>query len=159
MAEVAFYHLTARSVDSALPPLLERSLARGWRAAVQGATAARMQHLDSWLWSWRDESFLPHGGAQDPDPSSLPIYLTCENDNPNRADVRFFLERVAVAPALAGDAAPRLRAALLFDGNDPAELTDARAQWKVLRELGHSLVYYQQSEDGKWVEKAREPRP
>jgi DNA polymerase-3 subunit chi len=158
MAEIAFYHLTARSVDSALPPLLERSLARGWRAAVQVASATRLQHLDVWLWSWRPESFLPHGGPQDPDPSTQPIYLTCDRDNPNSADVRFFLERSAIAPALTAGAAPRLRAALLFDGNDPDELADARTQWKGLRELGHSLVYFQQGEDGKWVEKAREPQ-
>ena len=158
MAEVAFYHLTARAVDSALPPLLERSLARGWRSVVQAASAARLQQLDAWLWSWRDESFLPHGAARDPDPATQPIYLTCEGDNPNDAEVRFFLECAPVAPVLGSAGAPRLRAALLFDGNDSAELADARAQWKDLRELGHSLVYYQQGEDGRWIEKAREPK-
>jgi len=160
MAEVAFYHLTARSVDSALPSLLERSLARGWRAAVQVATAGRRQHLDAWLWSWRPDSFLPHGGAADPDPSSQPIYLTCEdNENPNAAEIRFFVESVALAPVLESDAAPTTRAALLFDGADAAELQDARAQWRELREAGYPLVYYQQNDDGKWIEKAREPKP
>ena len=32
MIEVAFYHLTARTVESALQTLLERTRARGWRA-------------------------------------------------------------------------------------------------------------------------------
>ena len=28
-----------------------------------------------------------------------------------------------------------------------------------LREAGYPLVYFQQNDDGKWIEKAREPKP
>ena len=35
MAEVLFYHLTESTLEDALPPLLEKSLERGWRAVVQ----------------------------------------------------------------------------------------------------------------------------
>ena len=34
MIEVSFYHLTGRTVDSALQALLERTRGRGWRAVV-----------------------------------------------------------------------------------------------------------------------------
>ena len=33
--EVLFYHLEHRSLDSVLPELLERTLARGWRAVAR----------------------------------------------------------------------------------------------------------------------------
>jgi len=158
MPEIAFYHLTRATVAETLPKLLERSRARGWRAIVQATSEASLAKLDADLWSYRQESFLPHGTKADGAPATQPIYLTCENDNPNDADARFFVEAARMAPALAGAGAPRQRAALLFDGRDDDELADARAQWKELRDLGYSLVYHQQSEGGGWEEKAREPK-
>jgi len=158
MPEIAFYHLTRSTVARTLPTLLERSRARGWRAVVQAASDAFIARLDADLWSYRPESFLPHGTKADDAPQTQPIYLTCGDDNPNDADARFFVEGARLAPVLAGAGAPRQRAALLFDGHDEAELADARAQWKELRDLGYSLVYHQQSEGGGWEEKAREPK-
>lgn len=160
MIEVSFYHLTGRTVDSALQALLELARGRGWRAVVQAASASRLKKIDEYLWSYRRDSFLPHGGATDHDPTSQPVYLTCDdNDNPNSAEIRFFIEGAALAPVLDGASAPTVRAAILFDGNDAAELEDARSQWRELREAGYPLVYYQQNNDGKWIEKAREPKP
>ncbi|MFO1103783.1 MAG: DNA polymerase III subunit chi [Methylocystis sp.] len=158
MPEIAFYHLTRATVAQTLPMLLERSRARGWRAIVQATSDASLAEIDADLWSYRPESFLPHGTKADGAPESQPIYLTCGGDNPNDADVRFFVQGAHMASTLAGAGAPRQRAALLFDGRDEAELADARAQWKELRDLGYSLVYHQQSEGGGWEEKAREPK-
>jgi DNA polymerase-3 subunit chi len=39
--EVYFYHLERRTLGDVLPTLLERSLERGWRAAVQAASEER----------------------------------------------------------------------------------------------------------------------
>ncbi len=156
MLEVQFYHLTRRSLEEALPRLLEMSLARNWRVAVQTGDAARLKALDDHLWSYDPEKFLPHGTKADGEPDTQPIYLTAEDDNPNEADVRFFVHGAAVAPLLADPAAaPKLRAVLMFDGSDPAELDQARAQWKALRTTDLGLLYLQESEDGKWEEKAR----
>ncbi|MBM3576829.1 MAG: DNA polymerase III subunit chi [Alphaproteobacteria bacterium] len=158
MLEIAFYHLTRATVEQTLPTLLERTRARGWRAIVQATSEARLAKLDADLWSYRPESFLPHGTKTDGAQETQPIYLSREDDNPNDAEVRFFIEGARIARALAGAGAPRERAALIFDGRDEAELADARAQWKELRDLGYSLVYHQQSESGGWEEKAREPK-
>jgi len=45
MVEISFFHLKTRSVEDALPTLLEISLSRGWRVVVQTATAARLRAL------------------------------------------------------------------------------------------------------------------
>ncbi|RTL86406.1 MAG: DNA polymerase III subunit chi [Hyphomicrobiales bacterium] len=158
MVEISFYHLKTRRVEDALPTLLERSISRGWRVVVQAATEARMRALDEHLWRYRPESFLPHGTRADASPETQPIYLTTTDENPNQADVRIFLEGVRVAPCLASKAAPRLRAVLLFEENEAEELASARAQWRELRDAGETLVYQQQDESGRWVEKAREPK-
>lgn len=158
MVDISFYHHQIRKIEETLPKLLEMSLARGWRVVVQGASHARLAALDQILWSYKPESFLPHGGENDPSPETQPIYLTCSDENPNDADVRFFIEGARIAPILASAAPPRARAVLLFNGEDPEELANARAQWKELRDAGQTLVYQQQDESGRWVEKAREPK-
>ncbi|MCX7899060.1 MAG: DNA polymerase III subunit chi [Methylocystis sp.] len=154
MPEIAFYHHTVRSVDSTLPLLLEKSLARGWRVVVQAAGAERVRMLNDHLWGYKPESFLPHGTKSDGAPETQPIYLTCENDNPNGADVRFLLDGVQIKPFLSGDAAPKARIALMFSD---ADKEDARAQWAALRDAGMTLAYYQQGNSGGWKMKAREP--
>ena len=153
--EVAFYHLTKVRADQALPLLLERTLAKGWRAVVQAKTETRVGQLNQDLWAYRPESFLPHGVKSDPDLASLPIYLTTASDNPNAADVRFFIDGVEMESVIKSAAAPKERAILLFDGVNEEELTAARNQWRVLKEAGYALVYYQQSEQGNWLEKHR----
>jgi DNA polymerase-3 subunit chi len=42
------------------------------------------------------------------------------------------------------------RCAVLFDGNDEAALAAARAQWAGLKDAGHDLTYWQQSDEGRW---------
>ncbi|HXZ16880.1 MAG TPA: DNA polymerase III subunit chi, partial [Roseiarcus sp.] len=153
------YHLTRRRLDRALPTLLEKSLSRGWRVVVQAESETRVKALDKALWEFDAEKFLPHGTKADYAPQSQPIYLTAEGDNPNGADVRFFLGGVTAAPALKDPAAaPKTRAVLIFDGNDELQLSAARAQWKELREEGFELVYYQENEAGGFVEKRREKK-
>ena len=42
------------------------------------------------------------------------------------------------------------RCAVLFDGNDEAALAAARAQWAGLKDAGHDLTYWQQTDEGRW---------
>ena len=60
MTEVLFYHLQNMSLESVLPPLLEKSLERGWRVVVQSTSQERADALDAHLWTYRDDLFLPH---------------------------------------------------------------------------------------------------
>ena len=154
MTDVWFYHLQRQPLERALPTLLERSLARGWRVVVQAVTEKYMSRLDDHLWAYSAESFLPHGTAKDDEPETQPIYLTVGDDNPNSADVRFFIEGAVAAPILDNAArAPRERAILMFDGNDEAAVLAAREQWRQLLQAGHALSYFQQDESGKWEKK------
>ena len=61
MTEMLFYHLQRQPLERVLPTLLERSLERGWRVVVQAPSEERVDALDAHLWTYRDDSFLPHG--------------------------------------------------------------------------------------------------
>jgi DNA polymerase-3 subunit chi len=153
MPEIWFYHLQRGSLDDVLPGLLQRALQRGWRAIVQGASEERIAALDEHLWTYSDDSFLPHGSAREGDPEMQPVFLTTGGENPNGAAVRFLIEGVDIAPILDGND-PYERLMLLFDGNDPDALAAARRQWSDLKARGTTPSYWQQSEDGRWEKRA-----
>ncbi len=150
--EVWFYHLQSQPLERALPALLERALERGWRAVVQATSEERLDALDEVLWTYADASFLAHGRARDGDAEMQPVYLTCGGENPNAARLRLFVDGADAAASLDADAVYD-RAILLFDGNDSDQLGAARAQWKVLKDNGFTLTYWQQNERGGWEKK------
>ncbi|MDR6757380.1 DNA polymerase-3 subunit chi [Mycoplana sp. BE70] len=149
MSEILFYHLTESKLEDALPPLLDKSLERGWRVVVQTGTVERRDALDVHLWTYRDESFLPHGTDEQPNVSDQPVLLTSGSDNQNAATVRFLVDGAEPPPLEAYD-----RVIFMFDGHDQGELEAARGHWKRLKGEGHQLTYWQQNNDGRWVKKA-----
>jgi DNA polymerase-3 subunit chi len=150
MTEILFYHLDRRPLDTVLPTLLEKTLARGWTAVVQCGSAERIEALDALLWTFRDESFLPHGRAGDPHETDQPVLLTQTDSNPARAPVRFLVD----GTPFPSDTDGYTRIVVLFDGNDDQALGTARGQWKQARDAGHGTTYWQQDERGTWVRKA-----
>jgi DNA polymerase-3 subunit chi len=149
LAEVLFYHLERQPLEAVLPPLLEKCLERGWRAAVQLPDPERLAALDTHLWTYREDAFLPHGTASDGFPERQPIFLTTGPENPNGARVRF-LAGGAELP----DARGYLRVVHLFDGHDETAVAAARARWTEARRAGHAVTYWRQSERGRWERKA-----
>ena len=152
--EIFFYHLQTQPLEKGLPKLLELSLERGWQVVLQTRTEEKCNALNDLLWTFSEESFLPHGTARDGDAEFQPIYLTHGAENPNGAQIRFFDEGAQILSALSGADEPYERIVLMFNGNDDAELQDARAQWKALKETGAALSYYQQTDEGRWEKKA-----
>jgi DNA polymerase III subunit chi len=150
MTEILFYHLQRQPLEAVLPTLLQKSLERGWRAVVQVASEERLSALDDQLWTFTDESFLPHGTDREPNAAEQPVVLTLSEGNPNGASIRFLVEGAAVPP----DANTYQRMVVLFDGNDPQALAIARDQWRALKAAGHQATYWQQDERGRWAQKA-----
>ena len=146
--EVWFYHLERTALDQALPDLLEKTLAKGWRAVVRATTAERLARLDSLLWTYRDDSFLAHGLADEPDAARQPILLTTGGDNLNHADALFLIDG-----AEDGTFAGYKRCVDLFDGRDPHAVEAARARWRAAKALGVDLAYWKQGAKG-WERQA-----
>ena len=149
MTEVLFYHLQRQPLEAVLPMLLEKSLERGWRAVVRATSDERLAALDDHLWTFSDESFLPHGMDREPDAAEQAVVLTLDEGNPNAAAILFLVEGAPV-PA---DASAYQCLVLLFDGNDEDALAAARENWKRVKAAGFEATYWQQDPRGRWGKK------
>jgi len=148
MTEALFYHLERRALEDVLPGLVERSLARGWRALVRADSAERSDALDTRLWTYDDQSFLPHAQTGDGDSTQQPVLISVVAANLNRAEIVFY-----VGGARPGDWAELkdlVRVVLLFDGRDGEALAGARAAWKDAKAAGHDVTYWKESPSGKF---------
>ena len=146
MTEVLFYHMQNMKLENVLPPLLEKSLERGWRVVVQAGSEERADALDAHLWTYKDDSFLPHGTWRDSDAADQPVVLAVTENNPNAANVRFLVD----SGALPADAEAYERVVLMFNGDDTEALEGARAAWKDGKARGFAVTYWQADDRGRW---------
>ncbi len=150
MTEILFYHLQRQPIERVLPTLLEKSLERGWRVVVQASSEERAEAIDAHLWTYRDDSFLPHGTWREGQAAEQPVLIAVDDSNPNRATVRFLIDGAPV-PA---DADHYERIVLLFDGDDQDAVDAARGHWSEAKRRGYDVTYWQPDERGRWVKKA-----
>lgn len=147
MTEILFYHLESQPLERVIPVLLEKTLERGWRAVVETGNRERAEVLDALLWTYRDDSFLPHGLEGGPFDADQPVLIATDDTNPNNAAVRFFVDR---AVPKSGEGYQRL--VYMFSGHDPDAVAEARVAWKNLRD-GNDVTYWQQDTNGRWAKK------
>jgi DNA polymerase-3 subunit chi len=129
-----FYHLTRRRLEDALPMLVERSLAQGWR----------VEKLDDHLWTYSEESFVPHARAGQDGADAAPVILT--DQALSGYDCILCVDGAELS---ADEVNAAERACLIFDGHDDQALTQARDLWKSLTGAGCSAQYWSE-ESGKW---------
>lgn len=142
-AEWWFYHIEHTSLDAAVGPLLEKCLERKWRVVI-AANEETLARLDGALWTWKDDSFLPHGRTQ---PERQPILLAAEAEPVNGAKVALLLDGRDADPARFD------RCLVVFDGGDELARGKARSQFKAALDAGASAKYFQQEPGGGWSDK------
>lgn len=150
MGAAFFYHLTQNPLEDTLPLLLEKATGAGWKIAVRGVEAARMDWLDQRLWQGAEDSFLPHGQAGGEHDALQPILLTIDASLANGASCIMSVDgaQISAEEVQAAD-----RVCILFDGHDPEALSHARAQWKALTDAGCAAQYWSE-ESGRWEKNA-----
>ena len=129
MTEVLFYHLQNMSLESVLPPLLEKSLERGWRVVVQSTSQERTEALDAHLWTYSDDSFLPHATWRAGDAPISRSFFRSRRAIRIGANVRFLIDNAA----LPADCDSYERVVLVFNGDDADALAAARESWTDLQ--------------------------
>ena len=149
MTEIRFYHLQRRTLEQALPKILEKVIERSWRAVVLAGSPERVDALNQHLWTYDPASFLPHGSVRDGFAERQPVWLTAEDENPNGATVLVLVDGVTSDRLGSYDIVCDL-----FDGNDEEAVLSARDRWKACKAAGHGLTYWQQNDRGGWEKRA-----
>ena len=149
MGAAYFYHLTRQPLEVTLPMLLGKATAQGWRVAVRGTDEARLTWLDETLWLGSEDNFLPHGLAGGPHDADQPILLT-SGPAGNEPQCLMTIDGAEIE---ANEVGAMERVCVLFDGNDPAAVDTARAQWKALTGAGAAAQYWSEV-GGRWEKKA-----
>lgn len=147
---VDFYQLGAATLEQVIASLGEKLLGQGERLLVVAGDEGQLARLDRMLWDQGAASFLPHGIAGGPEDSRQPILLSASPDAANRARNILIADGHWREAALAFD-----RAFYLFDQDT---LTEAREAWRSLAGGADVERHYWANEDGRWTEKAADPR-
>ncbi len=146
--EVWFYHLERSRAEAVVAELLDKTLARGWRAVVRGPDRGVLKVIGEALWAWRPESFLAHGYDDEPEAARQPILLTEGEGRANDAEALFLLDG---APQ--GGLDDYQRCVAVFDGADAEAAARARTLWSEAKAAGYSVSYWRQGDSG-WRKQA-----
>lgn len=149
MTDIRFYHLHTKSLDQALPALLQKAYASHNRIVVRLQNAEEVQRMNEHLWTVTPETFLPHGTDKEGNASYQPIYLTDKEENPNEAKILILSQGVET------DTVDQYEMCCeVFDGRIDAQVQAARKRWKIYKEAGHEVTYWKQTDQGGWEKKA-----
>ncbi|MFZ2587801.1 MAG: DNA polymerase III subunit chi [Alphaproteobacteria bacterium] len=149
MGLVRFYQVAGEGpgvVDAVLPTLLEKAVAAGEKVVVVCPTAQRVGRVDEHLWTYKADSFLPHGVAGSGADDLVPVVI---------AGVEHVVDgRLPVALAGAEGVVEQClgcpKVLYVFDSS-AASVERSRGLWKALK--GKAEVEYLAQEGGKWVGK------
>ena len=151
MTRIDFYHLQKGNIEDTLPKLLEKAYALGKKILVKIGNEERVEFINTHLWTYDEQSFLPHGSKKDGNADMQPVWLTAQDDNPNDASILFLADG---AKASIDNVAAFERVLNIFDGNNQKALTWSREFWKELKSQNMECYYWQQDEQGIWRQKA-----
>lgn len=151
MTRIDFYHLQKTSIEDTLPKLLEKAYALDKKILVKIGNEERVEFLNTHLWTYDEQSFLPHGSKKDGNANMHPVWLTSQDDNPNDATILFLVDG---AKAEIDKISSFERVLNIFDGNNQQSLNWSREFWKQLKSQDMECYYWQQDDRGAWQQKA-----
>ncbi|MEM6811292.1 MAG: DNA polymerase III subunit chi [Pseudomonadota bacterium] len=149
MTEVRFYHLQKQNLDEALPLILEKAYASGHRTIVRMASEDEAERMAGHLWSFRQQSFIPHGTKKDGNAAMQPIWITDDGEeNPNNAKTLILTQG-----RTQDDISSFELCCEMLDGRNDNQVSEARKRWKEYQSKGYDVTYWHQSEEGTWEKK------
>lgn len=146
---VDFYHLQKSSLDQVLPLLAGKVYSTGKRLLIKTDLPEKAEHINTLLWTYDPDSWLPHGTISDGFEADQPVFITDGESNPNDAEIVMLTNGGSIEDVSAFE-----RCLNLFDGNDESAVQGARVLWKAVVNAGHEAYYWQQNDAGKWEMKA-----
>jgi DNA polymerase III subunit chi len=147
MTEIRFYHLTVTPLEKALPQILRKVMEGEKRAVIQFNDMNLLRKIDDMLWVFSQRQPIPHGTKQDGYEADQPLYLTTEEENPNKAESLINIGKNGFS-----EFAHKFSQYIdIIDGNDASELEEARKRYEAHKNSGKNVTYFKQDANGAWI--------
>lgn len=137
MPRADFYEIQGPRWDLALCRRVEAAVEAGERVCVWADSEAEARRLDELLWTFRDDSFVPHDLWQGEPALDTPVAVGWRRGNPNRASC-LVLARDAAPEEAAGFA----RVADFAPVDLPDRIDAARARFRAFRAAGFEVTFH-----------------
>ena len=142
-------------MENVLPVLASKVFASGKRLLINARQQEVAEHVNTLLWTYAPDSWIPHGTIRDGHEKRQPVFICEDGKNPNDAQVLMLIDEADISE-LAGFE----RCLFVFDGTVPDVVARARVFWKtVAATQGYEAHYWAQNDAGKWEEKAQSAQP
>ena len=113
--------------------LVEKVYGLGRKAYIHAGSDAEARHLDRLLWTFRDQSFVPHGRVEEADRELTPVLLGWQGDPLGEEDVL-----INLAPEVPGFFSRFDRVVEIMD-SDPEVRRAGRERYRFYRDRGYPL--------------------
>jgi len=113
--------------------LADKAFGQGRRVYIHTADPQDLRRLNNLLWSFRDQSFVPHGPIGESDPDITPVLLGCDRDPDNEDDVL-----INLAPEVPGFFSRFRRVAEIIDA-DVQVKQQGRQRYRFYKDRGYPL--------------------
>ena len=146
---IDFYHLQKSTLEQVLPVLAQKVYTSGKRLLIRTELSERAEFINTLLWTFNPDSWLPHGTDADGFETEQSVFISTGQDNPNNAEMVLLTDGGTIEEICSFE-----RCFNLFNGHDETAVQSARELWKAATQHGFEAYYWQQNEEGKWEMKA-----
>ena len=141
MTRVDFYRVAERSVGDRFVlacRLAEKVHAQGLQVYAHAASKADAEKLDRLLWTFRQQSFLPHGLVGDSEPSVTSIVIGWDSPPPEAKEDVLINLAPEVPPFFS-----RFDRVVEPVDDQPEHRDQGRARYRFYRDRGYPLHYHE----------------
>ena len=142
-----FYNISHRDVVADIAWLAENIFKKNNRIVIFCADQETTEVVDDFLWSTRDDSFIPHSKKKDGKDTFDPILVTADLDGSYDHNVLLALNGGLIKEK---DWQRFAKIYYFFDDQDIKEKENARSMWKSFSSLNIDCKYWI-NEKNKWV--------
>ena len=142
-----FYNMSHRDVVADIAWLAENIFKKNNRIIIFCSDQETTEVVDDFLWSTRDESFIPHSKKKDGKDTFDPILVTADLDGSYDHNVLLALNGGLIKEK---DWQRFAKIYYFFDDQDIKEKENARSMWKSFSSLNIECKYWI-NEKNKWV--------
>ena len=142
-----FYNVSHRDVVADIAWLAENIFKKNNRIVIFCTDQETTEVVDDFLWSTRDDSFIPHSKKRDGKDTLDPILVTADLDGSYEHNVLLALNGVLIKEKYWQRFA---KIYYFFDDQDIKEKENARSMWKSFSSLNIDCKYWI-NEKNKWV--------